>query len=243
MAGRALSDFTVLTFDVYGTLIDWETGIVAGLKPLTDRVGPALSRDRILEAHALHESEQQAATPGKPYRDLLAIVYRRLAEAWEVHVDWSECVAYGRSVPQWPAFPDTVAALRTLKRHYRLAVLSNVDNESFAGTLPRLGVPFDAVFTAEDTGAYKPADAGFRYMTAKLEQRGLPRSAILHVAESLFHDHVPATRHGLATAWIYRRHDQEGFGATRDPGERPAVDFAFDDMASFAAAAHETFTA
>ena len=111
-----LSDFEVLTFDVYGTLIDWESGMVAALKPLTDKVG-GLSRDEILEAHAHHESTTQRWTPAKTYSELLGVVYRRLAEEWGAEVTWEECAAYGRSVRQWPAFDDSRAALAYLKQH------------------------------------------------------------------------------------------------------------------------------
>ena len=147
-----LSDFKALTFDCYGTLIDWESGMVAALKPLTDKA-PGLTRDAILEAHARHESAQQRRTPHLRYRDLLAVVHRRLAEEWGFAVTWADCAAYGRSVADWPAFPDTVEALRYLKQHYKLVILSNVDNESFAASNERLGVAFDAIYTAEDVGA------------------------------------------------------------------------------------------
>ena len=231
-----LSDFKVLTFDCYGTLIDWESGMVAGLKPLTDRVARPLSRDEILEAHARHESSQQRQTPGMRYRDLLAVVCRRLAEEWGVALPWADCVAYGRSVVDWPAFPDSAEALRSLKRHYKLVILSNVDNESFAASNAKLGVEFDAIYTAEDIGSYKPSDRNFDYMLVKLATLGLGKADILHTAESLYHDHAPAKRHGLASCWIYRRHDQEGFGATMDPGELPRIDVRFTSMAELAAA-------
>jgi FMN phosphatase YigB (HAD superfamily) len=104
-------------------------------------------------------------------------------------------------------------------------------------------VRFDAVYTAEDAGAYKPSDTVFRYMLERLGQRGIAREDLLHVAESLFHDHVPASRHDLARAWIFRRHAAEGFGATMDPGERPAVHWRFDDMATFASAVRDAFAA
>ena len=231
-----LSDFKVLTFDCYGTLIDWESGIVAALGPLTARVGRPLSRDEILEAHARHESAQQRQTPGMRYRDLLAVVCRRLAEEWQVALPWADCLAYGRSVGDWPAFPDSAEALRSLQRYFKLVILSNVDNESFAASNAKLGVAFDAVYTAEDVGAYKPSDRNFAYMLEKLATLGLGKADVLHTAESLYHDHAPAKQHGLKSCWIYRRHDQEGFGATLDPGERPRVDFRFNSMAELAAA-------
>ncbi len=231
-----LGNFKVLTFDVYGTLIDWETGIIEGLKPLTDRVSHALGRDKILEAHAFHESAIQRLTPSKPYRDLLPVVYRRLAEEWKVTVSWDECTAYGATVGRWPAFPDSAETLEYLKRHYRLAVLTNTDNVSFAGSNATLRVEFDGVYTAEDIGSYKPAPRNFAYMIEALGRQGFDRSQILHVAESLFHDHVPANEFRLANCWIYRRHDKDGFGATMDPGTTPHADFRFNSMAEFAAA-------
>ena len=234
-----LTDFKALTFDCYGTLIDWETGMIEALKPLTSKVGRTLSRNEILTAHARHESSQQVQTPAKLYRDLLPVVYRRLAEEWGIVVDWSECVAYGRSVKDWPAFSNSLSALQYLKRHYKLVILSNVDNESFAASNEKLAVDFDAVYTAEDIGSYKPSDRNFDYMLAKLETLGVQKHEILHTAESMFHDHGPANQHGLASCWIYRRHDQEGFGATMDPGLMPKYDFRFDSMAELAKAHRE----
>jgi putative hydrolase of the HAD superfamily len=236
MRAMKLTDFKALTFDCYGTLIDWETGMVDGLKPLTAKVGRPLGRDEILEAHARHESSQQAQTPARRYQELLATVYRRLAEEWGVPVEWQECVAYGRSVRDWPAFPDSAEALRYLKRHYKLVILSNVDNESFAASNARLQVAFDAIYTAEDIGSYKPSDRNFEYMLAKLQTLGIGKADILHTAESMFHDHGPANRHGLASCWIFRRHDKQGFGATMNPGDMPRYDFRFDSMADMVAA-------
>lgn len=226
-----ISDFKVLAFDVYGTLIDWESGMVNALKPLTDRADQSLSRDDILEAHAFHESTSQRWTPSKKYSDLLAVVYRRLAEEWNVAVTWEECQAYGLSVRQWPAFDDSMAALNYLKDHFKLVVLTNTDNLSFQGSNARLGVHFDGVYTAEDIGSYKPDDRNFDYMLSILERQGIKKSEILHTAESMFHDHAPANNHGLANCWIYRRHDKEGFGATMNPGDMPQYDVMFHSMA------------
>jgi 2-haloacid dehalogenase len=234
-----LTDFKALTFDCYGTLIDWESGMVEALKPLTIRVGRELSRNEILEAHARHESSQQLQTPGKTYRDLLPIVYKRLAEEWGASASWEECVAYGRSVRDWPAFVDSAGALQYLKKHFKLIILSNVDNENFAGSNKKLQVEFDAIYTAEDVGAYKPSDRNFEYMLSKVNSLGIEKHEILHTAESMFHDHGPANRHGLASCWIYRRFDQEGFGATMHPGEMPKYEFRFDSMADLVKA-HQT---
>ncbi|MDG4855084.1 MULTISPECIES: haloacid dehalogenase type II [unclassified Mesorhizobium] len=226
-----LTDFKALTFDCYGTLIDWESGMIEGLKPLTERAGGRLSRDEILEAHARHESSQQNWTPARRYRDLLSIVYKRLAEEWGVVATAEECTAYGESVKDWPAFADSAEALRYLKQHYKLIILSNVDNKSFSFSNKKLGVDFDAIYTAEDIGSYKPSARNFDYMLEKLATIGVEKSQVLHTAESMFHDHAPANRVGLASCWIYRRHADQGFGATMHPGYMPNVDFRFDSMA------------
>ena len=226
-----LSDFKALTFDCYGTLIDWESGIIKALEPLTNRVPHQLTQDKILEAHARHESGQQAQTPWKLYPEILSIVYKRLAEEWGVPAPWQECQAYGQSVKNWPAFSDSADSLQYLKQHFKLVILSNVDNESFAASNAKLQVEFDAIYTAQDIGTYKPKDANFEYMLGHLKPLGIEQSDILHTAESLFHDHVPGKRNGLANCWIYRRHAQEGFGATMNPGDMPPVDFKFNSMA------------
>jgi 2-haloacid dehalogenase len=238
-----LTQFKVLSFDCYGTLIDWETGMVEALKPLTSAASRPLTRNEILEAHAFHESTQQSQTPAKPYRELLPIVYKRLAEQWGVSVSHEQCVAYGRSVGDWPAFPDSAEALQYLKKFYKLVILSNVDNQSFSLSNKRLQVEFDAVITAEDAGSYKPDDRNFAYMLARLSRglggQAVAKADILHTAESLFHDHTPANRFGLASCWIYRRHDDSGFGATMHPGEMPHYDFRFSSMAELAGAHRE----
>ncbi|MGF6651845.1 2-haloacid dehalogenase [Paraburkholderia youngii] len=234
-----LTDFEALTFDCYGTLIDWESGIFEALQPLLERARTPLTRDQVLEAHARHESSQQIFTPAKRYQELLSIVYKRMAEEWGLPYTHEECVAYGRSVRNWPAFPDSAAALQYLKQHYKLVILSNIDNESFTYSNARLQVEFDAIITAEDVGSYKPSPRNFEYMLQKLDQRGIRKGKILHTAESLFHDHKPANEFGLASCWIYRRHSQPGFGATMDPGSQPNLDFRFNSMADFVDAHRE----
>jgi putative hydrolase of the HAD superfamily len=123
-----------------------------------------------------------------------------------------------------------------LKRRYKLVILSNVDNESFSASNEKLGVEFDAVYTAEDCGSYKPSSRNFEYMLAKLETLGIHKRDVLHTAESLFHDHAPANKHGLASCWIHRRHDQEGSGATMTPAHAPKYDFRFDSLADLVTA-------
>ncbi|MBZ8117971.1 haloacid dehalogenase type II [Roseovarius sp. LXJ103] len=225
-----LRNYKALTFDVYGTLIDWESGMIAGLKPLTDQMDVEPSRDAVLEAHAFYESTCQRYTPGKEYQAVLATVYKRLAEEWGLDATWEEAQVYGHSVEHWPAFPDSAEALAYLKDHFKLIVLSNVDNHSFAHSDAKLGYPFHATYVAGDIGSYKPDPRNFDYMLEHLGRLGIEAGDILHTAESMFHDHGPANRHGLANCWIYRRHDKEGFGATMNPGEMPRYDFMFHSM-------------
>ena len=225
-----LTDFKALTFDCYGTLIDWESGLYAALQPLLQKGGVTLKRDEVLAAFARHEMAQEAATPQMIYSELLAEVHRRLAREWNVSDAGDEAVAFGKSVPDWPAFPDTEAALQYLKRYYKLIILSNVDRESFAGTNRRLGVAFDAICTAQDIGSYKPDPRNFAYLINTVAGLGVLKRNILHTAQSLHHDHVPAQAAGLASAWIDRRHQLEGWGATSPPVGTPRYDFRFTSL-------------
>ena len=231
-----LTDFKVLTFDCYGTLIDWESGIHTALQPLLRKAGLTLSRDAVLETFAKHESAQQAETPSMIYSELLATVHRRLAKEWQATESEEDRRLFGASVPQWPAFPDSADALRYLKQHYKLVILSNVDRQSFKGSNERLGVVFDAIYTAQDVGSYKPNPANFRYMLDHLAKLGHAKGDILHTAQSLFHDHAPAKQFDLACAWIDRRHDRTGWGATMPPPDGARYDFRFASMADMVTA-------
>jgi 2-haloacid dehalogenase len=234
-----LTDFKVLTFDCYGTLIDWETGLSAALQPLLTKAPGIRSREEALEIFAQHEFAQENETPSMPYSQLLSVVYKRLGKAWNVAVSNEEANIFGASVPDWPAFPDSVAALAYLKRHYPLVILSNVDRISFRASNERLQVVFDAVYTAQDIESYKPNPRNFAYLLERLKNDfGLEKSDVLHVAQSLLHDHGPANRCGLASAWIDRRSAKEGWGATKPPGDVPRYDFRFDSMAALVRA-HE----
>ncbi len=226
-----LSAFKVLTFDCYGTLIDWETGIFNALHRLVARARGPMSRDQVLEEFARHESAQEEQTPAMPYSQLLSVVYRRLGPTWGITPSNEEATTFGASVPDWPEFPDSAEALRYLKEHYKLAILSNVDRLSFRSSNARLGVKFDAIYTAQDIETYKPDDRNFVYMLHRLkEDFGYEKSDVLHVAQSLFHDHAPANRAGLASAWIDRRHAAKGWGATMPPPGTPRYDWRFESM-------------
>jgi 2-haloalkanoic acid dehalogenase type II len=201
---------------------------------LLGRAGVRHSRDSILEAFARLEVRQQQATPDMAYSDLLAEVHGQLAAEWAVPRDPAEDAAFGRSIADWPAFPDSVEALRYLKQHFRLIILSNVDRTSFKATNERLGVTFDAIYTAQDIGSYKPDPRNFAYLVDRVTQQGTPREKLLHVAQSLFHDHVPAQAIGLPTAWIDRRHNAGGWGATSPVPSGFRYDFRFTSLAELA---------
>jgi 2-haloacid dehalogenase len=210
-----LRDFSALTFDCYGTLIDWETGILAALAPWRSAHGVEVDDEELLAAFGRAESRRQAADPTAPYPRVLAGVLEDLAEELGTTASPEEAAAFGDSVKDWPVFPDSPDALAYLKRHYKLVIVSNVDRASFGHSNAKLGVAFDAVVTAEDAGAYKPAPNHFRLALARLAELGVPQDRVLHVAQSLYHDHLPAQRQGLRTMWVNRRagHGQDG-GAT-----------------------------
>jgi 2-haloacid dehalogenase len=231
-----LADFKVLTFDCYGTLIDWEGGIFEALRPLLTRAAIVLGRDEVLAVFAERESRQEEMTPGMPYPGILAAVHDQLAEHWGVTPDAAESARFGASVGDWPAFSDSSAALAALQKHYKLVILSNVDRASFARSNARLGVTFDAIFTAQDIGSYKPDPRNFEYLLARLGERGFAPDDILHTAQSLFHDHAVANRFGLASCWIDRRSDQAGWGATSVPPAGVRFDFRFPTLAAMSAA-------
>ena len=233
-----IKQFSTLTFDCYGTLIDWESGIWDALQPLlmhnrVDRVDRRLG----LENFAIMETAQEAETPGLVYPDLLVRVHRRMASALGLETTAELDAAFGRSVPHWPAFPDTADALRRLKKHFNLVILSNVNRDGFAASNRKLGVTFDAIYTAEDIGSYKPDPANFEYLLARLPQDlGVDPKGILHTAQSLHHDHRQARAFGLANAWIDRQYlkDSDNWGATARVEQRPAFDFYFNTMGEMA---------
>jgi 2-haloalkanoic acid dehalogenase type II len=231
-----LTDFAVLTFDCYGTLIDWETGILDALQPLLCQGTVGRSRDEVLASFARHETAQEAETPDMTYSELLGRVHHRLAAEWEIAASEADHRAFGGSVGDWPAFADSAASLSYLKQFYKLVILSNVDRNSFAESGKRLGVAFDAIYTAEDIGTYKPDLRNFRYMIQALERAGHAERDILHVAQSLFHDHAPANEIGLASAWIDRHGDVSRSGATPPPPEGVGYDFRFTSLAALVAA-------
>jgi 2-haloalkanoic acid dehalogenase type II len=229
-----LSDFKALSFDCYGTLIDWETGILEALRSLRERAG--VSEGDLLTAYGEVEHALEAELPGLVYSRLLEKVHAGLCRRFGVAEDVEEAAKLGASVGDWPAFPDTSDALRYLKQHFKLIILSNVDRLSFAGSNRKLGVEFDHVFTAQDIGSYKPDLRNFEYLIAHLAVDGIDRAALLHVAQSLFHDHVPANRMRIASAWIDRPNGKPGGGATVVPEPMPHYNFRFTSLGELAEA-------
>jgi len=232
---KKLSDFELLSFDCYGTLIDWETGIWDALQPLLMQGGDGvIGRSQALALFASEEGRIQLEQPALPYPEVLTQVHAACARETGLRSTVSLDRDFGQSIGQWPAFPDTAEALRALRSRFRLVILSNVDRASFAASNRKLGVDFDAVYTAEEIGTYKPAAANFRYLAERVrEDLGIGTSRILHTAQSLYHDHAPARACGLANCWIDRLRQSQGgaWGATSAVSELPEVDFLFFSLA------------
>ena len=236
---RSLLDHEALSFDCYGTLIDWESGIWAALQPLLWANDTPVARAEALAAFGRLETAQETENPGLRYSELLIRVHRELAASFDLDTTDALDTAFGGSVAKWPAFTDSAEALTYLGHRYRLVILSNVDRDSFAASNRRLGVTFDAVYTAEDIGSYKPDPANFDYMLSHLEgDFEIRPDSVLHVAQSLFHDHAPAKAAGLDTVWIDRQRLSAGgeWGATVPVDEPPVPDHVFFSMADLARA-------
>ena len=232
------SDVRALSFDCYGTLIDWETGIESALRPwLARNGGGTVGANELVSVFGSHETIVEGEHPDWLYPEILAETLRRIGGDLGVPVSELEAAAFGRSVGTWPAFADSPAALLALQQRFRLVILSNVDQVSFRQSNDRLGVEFDLIITAQDVGSYKPARENFEALEAGLATIGVEPRQLIHVAESLYHDHLPGKDFGLKTAWIHRRHGKKGFGATVVPERTVTPDFRFTSMEEFAEAA------
>lgn len=232
-----ISDFEAISFDCYGTLIDWESGLAAVLGPWARSRGLAAGDDELLAAYGRHEAREETAHPRALYPVIVGRSFTALGEELGVEVTAEDAQRLGRSVPEWPPFADSAAALAELAKWFRLIILSNVDRESFAGSARQLGASFDAVLTAQDIGCYKPSRRNFDALLAQARRMGVADGRLVHAAQSLFHDHVPAKRAGLSTVWINRRGSRPGWGATPEPTASVTPDWEFPSMAAFAAAA------
>ena len=232
-----LSDFKMLTFDTYGTLIDWESGIYNALGPLLDKLPLKLSRDEVLELFGEFELKQETDTPRQVYSSLLADVSRSIAQKWQIKLSDEEAATFGRSVKHWPEFADSAQSLNYLRQHYLMATLTNCDRISYMGSNARLEIEWDGIYTAQDVGCYKPQLRNFEYMFERARRDlGVLPHEILHVAQSLTHDMLPATSMGMTKVWINRRHNVEGLGATAPPEGEYSVEWEFNSMADFVTA-------
>ena len=235
---KNLLDFKVISFDCYGTLIDWESGIWDALQPLLMQT-TGIGRADALRAYAELEHRHETESPDAKYRDILARVHGDLATQFGLPSSTSLDEDFANSVQHWPAFVDTAEALRVLKRHFRLVILSNVDRVSFSASARKLGVEFDALYLAEDIGSYKPDVRNFEYLLEHVrEDFGCEKDRLLHTAQSLMHDHQVANRHGISNAWIDRQHLSESgdWGATKALETWPSFDFQFFTLRELAEA-------
>ncbi len=210
--------YKVLTFDCYGTLIDWEKGLLEALRPILALHQIKKSDKEILETYASieHHTEEEY----KSYKEVLREIVNAFGKRLGFTATPSEMDSLPRSIQKWTPFEDTVSALETLKKHYKLAVISNIDNDLFAFSAKHLQVPFDWITTAEECKSYKPSTKNFTVALGKLP---FSQDQVLHVAQSLFHDIVPAKSLGLSTVWVNRRKGKEGFGATVPAHATPDV--------------------
>lgn len=221
--------YEVLTFDCYGTLIDWESGILSAMRPVLSAHGLELADDQILELYGAFEAEAEAG-PFQNYRSVLRQVMAGFGRKLNFSPEPAELDRLADSMKDWPPFSDSAAALSVLKQKYKLAILSNVDDALFSFSAAHLQVKFDWVITAEQVKSYKPSLNNFKQA---IERIGLPQEKILHVAQSLYHDIAPAKKLGLSTVWINRRAGKEGYGATPPMAARP--DLEVPDLKTLAA--------
>lgn len=219
-----LSDFDALSFDCYGTLIDWEGGLISGIRPVLENHGVEAADEEILALQARTESGLQSVSEKgayMKYRKVLGDLVLRFGEEYGFEPAPHEVRALADSLRHWKPFPDTVEALRALKKRYKLAVITNADDGLFALSACHLEVEFDWIITAEQAGTYKPSLNNFQ---VALERMGVAPDKLLHAAESLFHDIAPAKKLGLSTVWVHRRSGKGGFGATPPAEAEPDLE-------------------
>jgi 2-haloacid dehalogenase len=223
------SRFTHLSFDCYGTLIDWETGILGELQAIVAAHGVTVSVEQLLRWYAQFEAAAEAGMY-KRYRTVLREVLTALGHELGFVPTPAELEDFSSSVGRWPPFADTVTALHKLKSRYKLVILSNVDDDLFATTNALLGIEFDAIITAQQVGSYKPNPQNF---TTALQRLAVPVSQVLHVAQSLYHDHAPAKALGFTTVWVNRASRLPGVGLALPSTATP--DLTVPDLQTLAA--------
>lgn len=225
------SQFRCLTFDCYGTLIDWEQGILGALRPILAAHGTRALDSEVLRAYADLEARLEGGAY-RTYRSILEDIVRGMGERFHFSPSAKEIRSLPESLPNWEPFADTQAALKSLHSRYQLAVISNTDDDLFAATAKKIGINFDFVITAQQAKSYKPSLNNFR---VALDRIGLPAESVLHVGQSVFHDVVPAKSLGLATVWVTRRRVKEGIAATLPASGQP--DMEVPDLKTLADAA------
>jgi 2-haloacid dehalogenase len=214
------SRFQLMTFDCYGTLIDWETGIFFALHPILAAHGVTISDAALLELYGELEAEAEVGEYS-PYRNVLQSVVRNFGSRLGFDASDAEARSLPESIATWQPFPDSVESLRRLKPRYKLAVLSNIDDDLFALTAPKLGVTFDQVITAQQAGCYKPCKKLFQLAQQRC---GVPTDAWLHVGQSIYHDVFPAQSLGLSTVWVNRPSPRAGIGAVKSAAGKPDLE-------------------
>jgi 2-haloacid dehalogenase len=228
------AQFKFLTFDCYGTLIDWETGILGAFRSILNNHKKDLNDAEILNLYAELESAIESGE-FKPYREVLKEVVRGFSARLAFKPTEQEADSLPESVKDWRPFPDTVSALKSLARHYKLCIISNIDDDLFAHSARQLDVPFHVVVTALQARSYKPSRSNFRLA---LNQIGEPREQVLHVAESLFHDIVPARALGIKNVWVDRSKGKRG-RASRTADVKP--DLEVRDLKTLAELVEQSF--
>lgn len=211
------SRFEILTFDCYGTLINWEAGILPVLHHILSAHAISADDATLLKLYGDFELRAEQGE-FQPYREVLSSVIRQFGTAFGFEPTAEEIRALPDSLPKWKPWPDTVTALRRLKSRYRLAILSNVDDDLFAGTRPQLGVDFDEIITAQQAHAYKPSVKIFELALSRIKA---PAHRVLHVGQSIYHDVIPAQALGLATVWVNRPSARPGVGAVKAADAAP----------------------
>ena len=233
MSKLKLNEFNTLTFDVVGTLIDFESGILAWFRPTLISKGVEKTDEEILSSFAICEDRYQRESPDKPFTAMLPLIYRDMASQWDIEASDNEATEFQESIQSWPAFPDTVASLKELKTRYRLVAVTNADAWALKYMSATMDDPFDEQVTCDEVGVNKPSPRVFDYVIEKLAPLGVTKGDILHTAQSQYHDIVPAMKLGFSTMWIERRHGKGSFGATPKPSQVVEPTFHANSMEDF----------
>ncbi|MGB9770734.1 MAG: haloacid dehalogenase type II [Candidatus Kapaibacteriota bacterium] len=213
-------NFKLLSFDCYGTLVDWEKGIVESLEPFLVSRGVVIDDEQLLEMYAKYESEIENGTYIE-YKEVLVEVFNKICGRLSIRINDREKHLLLESFANWEPFPDTISALKSFKKNFKLAIISNVDDDLFKLTQKKLDVEFDYVITAQQVKSYKPSTLIFKYA---LEKFGISKEHILHIAQSIYHDIVPAKSLGITTVWVNRRKGRKGSGATPPAQGKPDLE-------------------